>query len=102
MDILAEVHDRDELERALALPTPLIGINNRNLKTMTTDLAVTEQLAAALPADRQLVSESGVTSAADVQRLRRSGARRFLIGESLMKQADRPAAVAQLRQATGH
>lgn len=99
MDVLLEVHDRPELERALALPSPLIGINNRNLKTMTTDLAMTEALAPALPEDRQLVSESGIAAPDDILRLRKSGARRFLIGESLMTQADRTGAVRGLRAA---
>ena len=99
MDVLVEVHDAVELERALALPSPLIGINNRNLKSMVTDLAVTEALSAHLPADRHLVSESGVRTGSDIIRLRETGARRFLIGESLMKQADRPAGVTALRTA---
>lgn len=99
MDVLAEVHDCAELDRALRLPTDLIGVNNRNLKTMTTDLGVTEALAPRLPAGRALVSESGISQPADVERLRETGARRFLIGESLMKQVDRRAAVSALRRA---
>ena len=99
MDVLVEVHDAKELERALALPSPLIGINNRNLKTMVTDLAVTEELATRMPPDRHLVSESGVRTSGDITRLRETGARRFLIGESLMKQNNRPNAVTMLRTA---
>ncbi|MEO0467229.1 MAG: indole-3-glycerol phosphate synthase TrpC [Pseudomonadota bacterium] len=99
MDVLVEVHDGAELERALDLPAELFGINNRNLKTMTTDLAVTEALAPRVPAGRVLVSESGVSTEADIIRLRDTGAGRFLIGESLMKQDNRQAAVNALRRA---
>ncbi len=96
MDILIEVHDEAELARALLLRSPLIGINNRNLKTMTTDIATTERLAAGLPADRVLVCESGLKTAADLARMARAGARRFLIGESLMRTADVTAATRAL------
>ncbi len=99
MDVLVEVHDARELDRALALPSALVGINNRNLATMTTDLGVTETLARAVPGDVALVSESGVRDAPDIIRLRETGARRFLIGESLMKQTNREHAVSQLRLA---
>lgn len=92
MDVLAEVHDRDELDRALRLKTDLIGINNRNLKTLKTDLATTETLARALPSDRFLVAESGIRTHADIVRLRAAGARAFLVGESLMRQNDVTAA----------
>jgi indole-3-glycerol phosphate synthase len=88
MDVLAEVHDRDEMKRALKLKTRLIGVNNRNLKTLKTDLATTAELAALLPKDRILVSESGIAAAADLARLAHSGARCFLIGESLLRQKD--------------
>lgn len=88
MDVLIEVHDRAELERALHLRSPLIGINNRNLKTLTVDLATTENLAAITPSDRELVCESGLRTAEDLVRMAGAGARRFLIGESLMRQAD--------------
>ena len=88
LDVLAEVHDRAELDRALRLRTPLLGINNRNLKTLRTDLATTEQLAAHVPADRLMVAESGIGSHADVLRLAAHGARCFLVGESLLRQAD--------------
>ena len=96
MDVLAEVHNREELHRALRLQTPLIGINNRNLKTLQTDLAVTEELAADLPPDRFLVAESGIRAPADITRLATAGARAFLVGESLLRQADVTAATRAL------
>jgi len=99
MDVLAEVHDASELDRARALPVRLLGINNRNLKTMTTDLVVTETLAPMVPPDMSLVAESGVSTPGDIIRLREAGARRFLIGESLMKKDKRSNAVADLRRA---
>jgi len=88
LDVLIEVHDAAELERALRLKSPLIGVNNRNLKTLKTDLATTIELAAMLPAGRDLVSESGLQSHADLERMAQHGARRFLVGESLLRQAD--------------
>ena len=96
MDALIEVHDRTELDRALRLKSPLIGVNNRNLKTFELDLAVTESLADGLPTDLQLVCESGLFSRADLDSTARVGARRFLIGESLMRQADVTAATKDL------
>jgi indole-3-glycerol phosphate synthase len=88
MDVLAEVHDRRELDRALGLQTDLIGINNRNLKTLQIDLTTTELLAPLVPPDRFLIAESGITSHKDVQRIARAGVLCFLVGESLMRQHD--------------
>jgi indole-3-glycerol phosphate synthase len=88
LDVLVEVHDRAELDRALALDIRLFGINNRNLKTLKTDLATTEALAAAVPKDRILVSESGLKTADDLARMAQVGARTFLVGESLLRQED--------------
>ena len=88
MDILIEVHDRVELERALKLRSPLIGINNRNLHNFQTSLKSTEELAPFIPSDRVIIAESGLNSSSDLLRLSERGARTFLIGESLMRQAD--------------
>ncbi len=86
LDILLEVHDEVELLRALRLPVRLIGINNRNLKTFHTDLAVTEQLLPLIPEDRLVISESGLRTREDILRLTQAGARAFLVGESLMRE----------------
>lgn len=96
MDALIEVHDEDELERALKLSSPLVGINNRNLKTLKTDTATTLRLAPLVPADRTVVCESGLGNADDLARMAEADARCFLIGESLMRQTDIEAATVDL------
>ena len=93
MDVLVEVHDAAELERALKVDADLIGVNNRNLKTLAVDLATTEQLAPKVPKDRVLVAESGLGSPGDLARMAKVGAKAFLIGESFMRQPDVEAAV---------
>ena len=96
MDVLVEAHDAAEVDRAVAVGARLIGVNNRDLRTFVTDLAVTERLAARIPADRLLVTESGIAAPADIARLAAAGARAMLVGESLMRQTDVKAATRAL------
>ena len=96
MDAIAEVHDKAELDRALKLDCRLIGINNRDLKTFDTALETTEKLAPRVPHDRLVIAESGIGANADLERLAKAGVRAFLVGESLMRQADVAAATRAL------
>jgi indole-3-glycerol phosphate synthase len=96
MAVLVEVHDAGELQTALTLRTPLLGINNRNLKTFETRLQTTVDLLPRVPTDRMVVTESGILSTADVARMRSAGVNAFLVGEAFMRSADPGAALAAL------
>ena len=99
MSVLAEVHDERELDRALGLETRLSGVNNRDLRTLRTDIAVTERLAPLIPADRIPVGESGIRTPEDVRRMAEAGARCLLVGEHLLRQPDVGAAARTLIEA---
>jgi indole-3-glycerol phosphate synthase len=96
MDVLVEVHDGAELDRALRLKTPLVGVNNRNLRSFEVSLQTTLDLLPRVPADRLLVTESGILARADVRRMREAGVQAFLVGEAFMRAADPGAALADL------
>jgi indole-3-glycerol phosphate synthase len=96
LDVLLEVHDEAEMETALRTDCPLIGVNNRNLRTFVTDLDTTARLARMLPSERLLVAESGINTRSDIQRLAAAGAGAFLVGESLMREKDMGAKLREL------
>ena len=96
MAVLVEVHDREELHRALNLKTPLLGINNRNLRTFEVNLQTTLDLMADVPADRLLITESGILGKADVTRMREAGVHAFLVGEAFMRAPEPGLALAEL------
>ena len=102
MDAIAEVHDKTELDRALALDCRLIGINNRDLKTFATTLETTEKLASRVPKTRTVIAESGIASRTDLERLGKVGVHAFLVGESLMREADVALATRSLLGGRGH
>lgn len=99
MDVIVEVHDEAEIDRANQLACTLVGVNNRDLKRMVTELSITERLAPRLDPSKTLISESGISRPEHIVQLAASGARRFLIGESLMKSPDRRTACSNLRNA---
>ncbi|MEO8188350.1 MAG: indole-3-glycerol-phosphate synthase TrpC, partial [Burkholderiaceae bacterium] len=94
--VLAEVHDATELNRALSLKTPLIGINNRNLRSFETSLQATLDLLPQVPSDRIVVTESGILAPSDVARMRAAGVHAFLVGEALMRSANPGSELARL------
>ncbi|NBR32943.1 MAG: indole-3-glycerol-phosphate synthase, partial [Sphingomonadaceae bacterium] len=96
MAVLVEVHDAEELQRALKLKTPLVGINNRNLRTFEVSLDTTLSMLKDVPADRLLITESGILNRADVQKMRDANVHAFLVGEAFMRAPDPGAALAEL------
>jgi indole-3-glycerol phosphate synthase len=98
MDALVEVHTRDELQKALDADADIVGINNRNLDTLEIDLKTTEELAKLIPSDKIIVSESGIKTREDIERLKKAGARAFLVGESLMRSQDIGAKMRELME----
>jgi indole-3-glycerol phosphate synthase len=102
LDVLVEVHDERDLERALGVGVDFVGVNNRNLRTMTTDLAVSEHVLPRVPAGVFAISESGMRNTDDLERLRRAGARGFLIGEALMRAADPAEMIRSLKRVYAH
>lgn len=101
LDVLVEVHDRQELDRALELATPLLGINNRNLRDFSTSLDTTLALLPAIPGDRLVITESAISVRADVERMRSAGVQGFLIGEAFMRESDPGAALRELFDGVG-